>query len=113
MFIVYLNNLIDKIFRIDTLVVLVAVPIILLGLYFVEEEEKRELLKRSFKYISLGYTAVAGHADNGKGGRIGKRTSISPFFLSLCLAGKRPFLWLIGNGVLRNGCDQSFKEDAF
>ena len=41
MFIVYLNNLIDKIFRIDTLVVLVAVPIVLLGLYFIEEEEKR------------------------------------------------------------------------
>ena len=58
MFIVYLNNLIDKIFRIDTLVVLVAVPIVLLGLYFIEEEEKRELLKRSFKYISLGYTLL-------------------------------------------------------
>ena len=58
MFIVHLNNLIDKIFRIDTLVVLVAVPIILLGLYFIEEEEKRELLKRCFKYISLGYTLL-------------------------------------------------------
>ncbi len=58
MFIVHLNNLIDKIFRIDTLVVFVAVPIILLGLYFIEDEEKRELLKRSFKCISLGYTLL-------------------------------------------------------
>lgn len=56
MFIVYLNNLIDKIFRIDTLVVIVAVPIILLGLYFIKEEEERRLLQRSFMYISLGYT---------------------------------------------------------
>ena len=56
---------------------------------------------------------MAGHTDNGKSGRIGKLTSISSFFLSLCLAGKRPFLWLIGNGVLRDECDQSFKEDAF
>ena len=56
MFIEYLNNLIDKIFRIDTLVVIVAVPIILLGLYFIKEEEERRLLQRSFMYISLGYT---------------------------------------------------------
>ena len=58
MVIVYLNNLVYAIFRIDTLVVIVAVPIILLGLYFIEDEEKRELLKRSFKYISLGYTLL-------------------------------------------------------
>ncbi len=58
MFIVYLNNLIDKIFRIDTLVVIVAVPIILLGLYFTEEEEEIELLKRSFACMSLGYTLL-------------------------------------------------------
>ena len=58
MVIVYLNNLVYAIFRIDTLVVIVAVPIILLGLYFIEDEEKRELLKRSFKCISLGYTLL-------------------------------------------------------
>ena len=58
MFIEYLNNLIDKIFRIDTLVVIVAVPIILLGLYFIKEEEERRLLQRSFMYISLGYTIL-------------------------------------------------------
>ena len=55
MVIVYLNNLIYMIFKIDTLVVIVAVPIILLGLYFTEEEEEIELLKRSFTCMSLGY----------------------------------------------------------
>ena len=58
MVIVYLNNLVYTIFRIDTLVVIVAVPIILLGLYFVKEEEEIELLKRSFTYMSLGYTLL-------------------------------------------------------
>ena len=55
MFVVYLNNLVYTIFRIDTLVVIVAVPIILLGLYYTEEEEEIELLKRSFTCMSLGY----------------------------------------------------------
>ena len=58
MFVVYLNNLVYTIFKIDTLVVLVAVPIILLGLYYTEEEEEIELLKRSFTCMSLGYTLL-------------------------------------------------------
>lgn len=58
MFVVYLNNLVYTIFRIDTLVVIVAVPIILLGLYYTEEEEEIELLKRSFTCMSLGYTLL-------------------------------------------------------
>ncbi len=55
---VHIIALIEALYRAVLIIAMVSLPLILLGIIFIIEEEKNKLLRRSFLLIALGYTLI-------------------------------------------------------
>lgn len=54
----HIITLIETLYRVASIMTMISLPLILLSIIFIKEEEKNKLLRRSFLLIALGYTLV-------------------------------------------------------